>query len=374
MPVGMNTLSLMLLVQSRDGSFAHAGWVSAAYLSALALQAPITGRFMDNNGPQKLMMPLAFGHSLALVLLVVAVFNGLSLPWLLASAFLAGTMFPPVSMTIRSMYRKSTMPDPQKQSAFATESVIMETAFIGGPLIVSLAVIAGSVSYAVIASSAMMLYGVWRFSHSGALARWGTVERGEHIVRHWLGPLKVLGVRRALLLAFLLAMGIGLLEISMPAFATFSGAPASVGYFYAAMSLPSAITGFAYGTRHFSWPMNRQITVTALWIGLTALLMALCSNAWLFALACAVTGAGFGPMLTALNLQLGKLTPVEYSSEAYTWSTTVFMIGLSVGFSVGGALIERTGWAGGLQASAAVMLVAAGWALCVPEVRSDVPA
>ena len=42
----------------------------------------------------------------------------------------------------------------------------------------------------------MTAIGTWHFSRSGAITRWGEVERG--VERHWLGPLKSSGVRRAL--------------------------------------------------------------------------------------------------------------------------------------------------------------------------------
>jgi MFS family permease len=371
LPIGMNALGLTLLVQSQTQSFARAGMVSAAYMCALAIQAPIIGRFVDNHGPRRVMMPLAIAHALALVLLVLAVTQMAPLPWVLAAAFLAGAVFPPVSMTIRAMYRKSTMNDAQKQTAFAIESVIMECSFILGPLAVSVTMLLGSPAMAVIASALMIALGTWQFSRSGALARWGEVERGAHIVRHWLGPLRVAAVRRALLLSFFFAIGIALNEMALPAFANFVGAPARVGWFYAAMSIPSAIMGVAYGSRQFSWPLNRQIMAAGLWLAAGSALMSLCAQTWTFMLACAFTGLAFGPMITALSLQLGKLSPSEYSTEAFTWSMTLFMIGLGIGFWAGGTLIEQFSIASTLWVCTGMMGVAAVCCLLVPEVRSD---
>ena len=371
LPIGMNALGLTLLVQSQTQSFTRAGMVSAAYLCALAIQAPIIGRFVDNNGPKAVMMPLAILHALALLLLVFAVTQLGSLPLMLAAAFLAGAVFPPVSMTIRAMYRKSALADAQKQSAFAVESVIMECSFILGPLVVSLTMLAGSPAFAVLASAVMGVLGTWHFSRSGALARWGVVERGDNVVRHWLGPLKISSIRRALLLSFFFAIGIGLNEIALPAFANASGFPARVGWFYAAMSIPSAVMGFAYGSRHFSWPLNRQIMAAGLWLAGGSALMAICTQTWAFMLACALTGLAFGPMITALSLQLGKLSPSEYSTEAFTWSMTLFMIGLGIGFWAGGGLIEQFGGASSLFACTGLMLVATVCCLAVPEVRNE---
>jgi predicted MFS family arabinose efflux permease len=137
------------------------------------------------------------------------------------------------------------------------------------------------------------------------------------------------------------------------------------------MSIPSGITGFAYGTRHFAWALNRQIMAAGTWLAAGSVLMALCTQTWTFMLACAVTGLAFGPMITALSLQLGKLSPSEYSTEAFTWSMTLFMIGLGIGFWVGGGLIEQFGVASSLYACVGMMLIAVLSCFGVPEVRNE---
>jgi MFS family permease len=90
---------------------------------------------------------------------------------------------------------------------------------------------------------------------------------------------------------------------------------------------------------------------------------------------CVLAGLAFGPMITALSLQLGKLTPVEYSTEAFTWSMTVFLIGMGTGFTVGGGLIETVnaidGWRASLLASVALFVAAGLSCLAIPEVRND---
>lgn len=368
LPVGMNALGLTLLVQAQSSSFIRAGMVSAAYMGALALQAPFVGRYVDQNGPRSVMLPMAMLHAVALLLLVAAVTLQAAVALQLGAAFCAGLFLPPISMTIRAMYRKSALPAPLRQSAFAVESVVMECCFIFGPLLVSLALLLGSPATAVSASAVMTALGTWLFARSGALTRWGDVERG--VRRHWLGPLRSAGVRRALVLSFCFAIGIGLNEITLPAFASAAGVPTMVGWFYAAMSLPSAVMGIAYGSRQFQWPLNRQIMASGLWLAGGSMVMAACSTVTTFLIACALTGFAFGPMITALSLQLGRLTPREYSTEAFTWSTTLFMIGLGIGFWGGGSLIEINGIATALLACTALMTIAAIACLAVPEVRN----
>lgn len=371
LPVGMNALSLTLLVQSQTHSFAAAGSVSAAYMIAAAIQAPIVGRFIDKNGPQRVMLPLGIANAIALLCAIVAAKLVLPLIFIMTAAFVAGATFPPVSMTIRAMYRKSSMNDAQKQTAFAIEAIVMELAFTLGPLAVSLALLTGQAATAVFASAMLAVIGSILFSRSGALTRWGNVESGADVERHWLGPLRISAVRRALILSTMFGGGIGLLEIALPAFAEFVGSKAMVGWYFAALSLPSAIAGFIYGTWKISWPLNKQILCTALWLAVGSVAMAAMNESIGFIVMCAIAGLAFGPMITALSLQLGKLAPVEYSTEAFTWSMTVFLIGIGAGFTLGGALIEAQGWRASLLASVALFTAAGLSCLAIPEVRND---
>lgn len=365
LPIGMNALGLTLLVQGSSGSFAQAGWVAGAYLTALAVQAPVVGRHIDLRGPRRVVPLLAAGHVLALLLLVLASHLRLGPGWLVAAAALAGVLFPPISTVIRAMYRKADMPVAQRQSAFAVESVVVESCFILGPLLVSLALLAGSAAHAVLLAAGFTALGVPLFVRSGALVRWGDVDRSA--ARHWLGPLQVAGVRRALVLTLLAATGFGLMEMAVPAFATAMQRPQTVGLLYAAMSLPSAIAGLVYGTRRWAWPLNRQILLAALWLGAGSLLMAQARSVPVMALACAATGLAFGPLITALSLQLGALAPRATATEAFTWSTTLLMLGLGGGMWAGGVLAEHAGWQAPLLAATGVLLLAGLWSPLVPQ-------
>ncbi|MDO5289511.1 MAG: MFS transporter [Pseudomonadota bacterium] len=369
LPIGMNALGLTLLVQGSSGSFAQAGWVSGAYLAALAVQAPVVGRYIDLRGPRRVVPLLAAGHVLALLVLVLAAHLRLGLGWLVAGAALAGVLFPPISTVIRAMYRKAHMPVAQRQSAFAVESVVVESCFILGPLLVSLALLAGSAAHAVLLAAGFTALGVPLFVRSGALGRWGEVERGA--VRHWLGPLQVAGVRRALVLTLLAATGFGLMEMAVPAFATAMQRPQTVGLLYAAMSLPSALAGLVYGTRRWPWPLNRHILLAVLWLGAGSLLMAQARSVPMMALACAATGLAFGPLITALSLQLGALAPRATATEAFTWSTTLLMLGLGAGMWAGGVLAEHAGWQGPLLAATGVLLLSALWSPLVPQTDGE---
>ena len=247
--------------------------------------------------------------------------------------------------------------------------MVLESCFILGPLLDSLALLAGSAAYGVLLAAGFIAVGVPLFARTGAIERWGQVERTAE--RHWLGPLQVMGVRRSLGLTLLVATGFGLNEIAVPAFATALGDTRLVGLFYAALSIPSAIAGLLYGTRRWGPPLNRQILLAVLWLAAGSVAMALAPSAPWFALACLFTGLAFGPLITALSLQLGALAPSSTVTEAFTWSTTLLMLGLGLGMWAGGALVQQWGWSASLLAAACAMALAALWAPWVPAVSGD---
>lgn len=364
LPAGINGLAITLMAQQLYSSFAIGGTVSAAYLIALGLASPVFGRLVDRNGPRRIIVPVGIIHALAIAALVYAAHQRVSVPILMCFAFCAGASFPPVSMTVRAMWRKSDFPDNTKQLGFALEGVIMESVFVFGPLIVSGFLLMKSPQSALLFSAAMMLIGVILFSRSGAMERWGNVELGE---RHWLGPLKTMGVRRALMVSISIGATFGLQEIGMMAASKAANNEAAVGWLFAAFSIPSGIAGLLYGTRQFAWPLNRQMSIALVWISAFSLALTNVQSLWLFALGCAFCGAAVGPALTASQMQLGKLTAPEYSTEAFTWSMTLFMIALGGSFSIGGWIIERFGNGAPMFAAFVTAGLGALFCLRVPE-------
>ncbi len=365
LPAGINGLALTLMVQSIYDSFGVGGTVSAAYLIALGVASPLLGRIVDQKGPRLIMVPCGIAHAIAMGVLVYAALQKISPTLLMGFAFLAGLTFPPVSMTVRAMWRKSNFPDATKQLGFALEGVIMESIFVFGPLIVSFFLLMKSPASALMFSACAMIIGIVLFARSGALTRWGEVERAE---RHWLGPLKIVGVRRALIVSMLLGATFGFQELGMLAITKAAGQDHLVGWLFAAYSIPSAIAGLAYGTRQFALPLNKQMAMGHAWIALLSLALAFTSNLWLFGALCFACGMAVGPVITASQMQLGRLTPSEYSTEAFTWSMTIFMCALGGAFAIGGWLLETYGTSAAMSCATATATLGVLMCLRVPEI------
>jgi predicted MFS family arabinose efflux permease len=165
----------------------------------------------------------------------------------------------------------------------------------------------------------------------------------------------------------LLGASFGLQEIGIMAVAKAAGSQAAVGWLFAAYSVPSAIAGLIYGTHQLALPLNRQMAVGHVWIAVLSLLLTQVSSLWVFALGCAVCGMGVGPAITASQMQLGKLTTTEYTTEAFTWSMTLFMVALGAAFACGGWLVESYGVGAPMFCAACIAGLGALLCLRVPE-------
>ena len=76
MPIGIDSLAIVLLVRSETGSFARAGVVTAAFGLGIGVTSPVQGRLIDRYGHARVLLPLAGAHVAwlgALVLLALAV-------------------------------------------------------------------------------------------------------------------------------------------------------------------------------------------------------------------------------------------------------------------------------------------------------------
>ncbi len=365
-PVGINGIGLAVLAQETTASFSIGGMVTASYLTAMGICAPLIGRFVDQRSPRGVVLPLGLAHSLFMLGLVLALTQSWPLLVYLLLAAGAGATYPPVGMIMRAMWRKSSLPSSDKQMGFALEGVIMETVFVAGPLILSLFLVFKFPAGALIFSALCALLGTIVFCRSGALLRWGRVEM---VQRHWMGPLKYKAVRSCLYVSFLMGATFGFQELAMIAVSKNAGSEYTVGILFALYSVPSALMGLYYGTRQYRLPLNRQMAIFQSWMAMTCLIMVALPSVASYAVFCFICGLVVGPCITASQLQMGHLTPSEYSTEAFTWSNTLFMCALGGSYWIGGWLTEKFGVGTGMLCATITVIIAAVLSLRVPPVH-----
>jgi MFS family permease len=357
LPIGVTGLAILLLVQTSTGSFARGGAATACYVVGLAALAPALGRVIDRYGPRRVLVGCGLLFPSALIALTASVAQGAT--WAtLACAAAAGASFPPITVCMRTYFRRCLAEDAQLAAAYSAESVLIEMIFILGPMLVALFVAFASAAAAVWFSAGCGLAGMLLFLRSPALREWRIEKRGTASL---LGPLAEPGFLPLIALVLCFSTAFGLTEIGVAAYATEVADVALAGVLLGVMSVGSACGGLAYGSRGWHFPLARQFAAALALMGAGLAILALGWGPWPFAAWCVVAGIAMAPALIIQSMLVAKSARAEHSTEAFTWATSALLAGVGIGLAAGGALLERfTSPVVLAVASGAALLAAAG--------------
>ncbi len=349
LPIGVLGLAILLATQAARGSFGLAGAVAACYLAGLAAMAPVLGRIIDRTGPVRTLFVAAILFPLTLVALVLALHFDAPLWTAFVLAALAGASFPPITVCLRTFLRQRLVEEAQLAAAYSLESVLIETIFIVGPMLVALFAAYLSAGAAILFAAGCGLIGTLLFLRSPAIAQWRIEKRSAPSI---VGPLAVRGFVPLLAVILAYSGAFGLLEIGVTAYAAESGMPALAGLILGLMSVGSAAGGLAYGSRSWRLQLPQQFALMLLLMGAGIAALALIGNAIVFTLLGVAAGIVMAPALIIQSMLVARTAPPQYATEAFTWSTSCLLTGVGVGLAVGGLLLE--------SATSAAVFVAAG--------------
>ncbi len=356
LPIGICGLAILLLVQLATGSYAAGGAASGCYVAGLAAIAPVLGRLIDRYGPRTTLLASACAFPAALVALVSAVSSDTPtwLVWLCAAS--AGATFPPITVCMRTYFKRRLADDASLAAAYSLESVLIETVFIVGPVLVALFVATASPALAVLFAAGCGCVGTVLFLRSPAMQAW-RIDKAS--ARGALGPLAAPGFIPLIGVILCYSGAFGLMEIGITAYAIQIGEPALAGVLLGLMSISSALGGLAYGSRSWNRPLRRQFAITLGLMAAGLAMLALRWQPWAFGFWCVVAGIVMAPALIIQSMLIAKAARPEHSTEAFTWSTSALLAGVGLGLAAGGGLLELFDSRAPFAAAAATALGAA---------------
>ncbi|MGH8747843.1 MAG: MFS transporter [Burkholderiales bacterium] len=336
-PIGILGLAILLATQASRGSFAAAGTVAACYLAGLATMAPVLGRIIDRSGPSRTLIICACAFPAALIALVaclsIAAFSWAA--FILAA--LAGATYPPITVCLRTFLRRRLAEEAQLATAYSLESVLIETIFIVGPVLVALFVAYLSAATAVLFAAACGIAGTLLFLRSPALVQWRVEPRKSSSL---FGPLTVPGFPPLLAVILAYSGAFGLVEIGVTAYAAEARHPALAGLILGLMSVGSASGGLAYGSRSWRLPLARQFALMLFLMGIGVAPLAFATNTVLFTSLGIVAGVVMAPALIIQSMLVARIAPSQYATEAFTWSSSCLLTGVGLGMTAGGLILE----------------------------------
>lgn len=358
MPVGMGALALFFLVRNGGGSYATAGLAVATATIAGSVGAPTLGRVIDRLGQTRVLFTSMAANAAALVLLaVIAPVRGAVL-FILCAVY--GAFSPPVAASMRALWVE-LMPDQGLlRRAYTLDSTAQELIWIGGPPLVAALVAWRDPSAALLAMALFAVVGVLWFATARTSRAWRPTSTSHRTLS---GPLAARGIRRVFLVILGTAFAWGALEFAIAAAAEADGA--NPGILLGLWAVGSVIGGLAFAATGWSTEPQRQLAILALLNGVGFCVLLLPVGPWGLGALLLLTGVVNAPLIATFYILVEQLAPRGTVTEAFTWVSTTFLVGISAGVALAGIGADLVG----PRAGFVLALVGGAWSIVNALVR-----
>ncbi len=339
LPMGMFSVSAVVMIAGTRGSYALAGAVTATGLAATALVAPWTARLVDRYGQARIAVPAtAFAALGSLALLLCVRYDAPA--WTLFAAYAATATTPNTGGMSRARWAHLLKGDPKAlHTANSFEQAADELCYMLGPVLAAFLCGTFFPEAGTLVGAVLLLTGVLIFAAQRSTE---PPPRGRTAVK---SPLRARGMPA--LLAVFLATGavFGSMEVVTIAFADAQGHRSAVGVVLALQAAGSFAAGLLYGAvipggraeERYPWCL---IAMTAL-MALPLLAAATTGSLVLLAAALLAAGTATAPtMVTGMTL-IQRRTPAGRLNEGMTLAVTALLGGIACGSAVGGWVVER---------------------------------
>ncbi|CCK29700.1 transport protein [Streptomyces davaonensis JCM 4913] len=340
LPMGMFSVSAVMMIAGTRDSYALAGAVVATGLAATALVAPWTARLIDRHGQARIALPATLVAALGGLALVLCARQGAP-DWTLFAAYAATATTPNIGGMARARWAHLLKGDPAAlHTANSFEQAADELCFMLGPVLAAflcgtLFPEAGTLTGVLLLVTGMALFTAQR----------STEPPLQPSATPTPPPYRAPGMPA--LLAVCLAMGavFGSLEVVTLAFADEQGHGTAAGAVLALQAGGSFAAGLLYGAlkpggsaeRRYRWclaAMAALLTLPLLAASLTGSLV-------LLAGALLVSGMATAPtMITNMTL-VQERTPEGRLNEGMTLAVTGLLGGIALGSAAGGWTAEH---------------------------------
>ena len=351
LPMGMFSVSAVIMIAGAHGSYALAGAVTATGLAATAVVAPWTARLVDRYGQARVAVPATAIAALGSLALLLCVHYDAPV-WTLFASYAATATTPNTGGMSRARWAHLHRGDPAPlHTANSFEQSADELCYMLGPVLAAtlcgtLFPEAGTLAGAVLMMTGVMIFAAQKATEPPVTPRTRTAS-----------PFRTAGMP-ALLAAFLATGAVfGAMEVASIAHAG--------GAILALQAAGSCAAGLLYGSLRPVADVRRRLLLCL--TGMTALmslplLAAASTESRLVLAGCLLlAGAATAPtMVTGMTL-VQRLAPEGQLNEGMTLAVTALLGGIAAGSAAGGWTVEHAG----TVTAYAVPMGAAGLALAV---------
>ncbi|MBO7938501.1 MFS transporter [Streptomyces antibioticus] len=358
MPLSMMGIGVVTMISQLTGRYGLAGALSATIALSAALVGPQISRMVDQYGQRRVLRPATLvALTAAAGLLLTAHFRWPD--WLLFVCSAGIGAVPSLGAMVRARWAALYRGTPKLHTAYSFESVVDEVCFIFGP-IVSI-----GLSTAWFPEAGPLLAGC--FLAAGVF--WLTAQRGTEPVPH---PRERRGTGSALrspglqvLVVTFVATGtiFGAVDVVTVAFADEQGHKGAASVVLALYAAGSCLAGLVFGLLRPRGVPERRWLLGVFLMAVSMIPLLLVGNLPFLAVALFVAGLAIAPtMITTMSL-IEEHVPRAQLTEGMTWISTGLAVGVALGSSIAGWVIDAAGARAGygVPAVAGAVAVAVGF-------------
>ncbi|MFH8697269.1 MFS transporter [Streptomyces chartreusis] len=372
LPMGMFSVSAVVMIAGTRGSYALAGAVTATGLAATALVAPWTARLVDRYGQARVAVPATLVAALgSLALLLCVRYDAPA--WTLFAAYAATATTPNTGGMSRARWAHLLDGDPDAlHTANSFEQAADELCFMLGPVLAAFLCGAFFTEAGTLVGVVLLVTGVLAFAaqRSTKPPPSGRTTTGATTTTPPApSPLRSPGMPPLLAVCLALGAVFGSTEVVTIAFADAQGHRTAAGVVLALQAGGSCAAGLLYGRVRFAGAAEDRYpwcvaAMTALLV-LPLLAASLTGSLLLLSAALLVAGMATAPtMITNMTL-VQRRTPDGRLNEGMTLAVTALLGGIACGSAAGGWAVEHltptAGYGVPVTAAAVALLIALAW-------------
>ncbi|MFJ4694131.1 MFS transporter [Streptomyces sp. NPDC088766] len=338
MPLSMMGIGVVTMVSQLTGRYGLAGALSATIALSAAAIGPQISRLVDRHGQRKVLRPATLvALAAAAGLLLAAHFAWPD--WVLFACAAAIGAVPSLGAMIRARWAALYRGTPQLHTAYSFESVVDEVCFIFGPIISIGLSTAWFPEAGPLLAACFLAVGVF----------WLTAQRATepepHPREHKGGGTAMRSPGLQVLVATFVATGtiFGAVDVVTVAFADEQGHKAAASIVLALYAAGSCAAGLVFGLLHPQGAPERRWLLGVFMMGVSMIPLLLVGNLPFLAVALFVAGLAIAPtMITTMSL-IEEHVPRAQLTEGMTWVSTGLAVGVALGSSIAGWVIDTAG-------------------------------
>ncbi|WP_330349463.1 MFS transporter [Streptomyces sp. NBC_00582] len=360
LPMGMFSVSAVVMIAGARDSYALAGAVTATGLAATALLAPWIARLVDRHGQARVAVPATLFAALGSLALLLCVHYGAP-DWTLFAAYAATATTPNTGGMSRARWNHLLSGDPAAlHTANSFEQAVDELCFMLGPAVAAFLCATFFPEAGTLAGVVLLVTGILTFAAQRA------TEPPPHPRPTAASPLRSPGLPPLLAICLALGAVFGATEVVTIAFADERGHRTAAGLVLALQAAGSCAAGLVHGAIRPSGPASRRhprcVAAMATLLTLPLLAATVLDSLPLLAAALLLSGTATAPTMVTTMALVQERIPVARLNEGMTLAVTGLLGGIACGSAIGGWTADHaspaTGFTVPLGAATTALLIA----------------